>query len=169
MGVSVMIIRPIQVNDAERFVELSKKIDESGFMLYEPGERETPVEQQRKSIERILSVKKSIFFVAEVENKLVGFIAALGGDLKRNQHSAYLVLGILEDFQGQGIATKLFNRLFEWAKEVEITRLELTVIKDNAKAFNLYRKMGFVLEGEKVHSLIINGQPVNEYYLYKLL
>lgn len=164
-----MIIRPIQVNDAEGFVELSKKIDESGFMLYEPGERETTVEQQRKSIERILSEKKSIFFVAEFENKLVGFIAALGGDLKRNQHSAYLVLGVLENYQGQGIATKLFNRVFEWAKEVEITRLELTVIKDNTKAFNLYRKMGFVLEGEKVYSLIINGQPVNEYYLYKLL
>jgi hypothetical protein len=29
--------------------------------------------------------------------------------------------------------------------------------------------MGFILEGEKVHSLIINGEPVNEYYLYKLL
>lgn len=54
-------------------------------------------------------------------------------------------------------------------KEIEISRLELTVIKDNIKAFNLYRKMGFILEGEKVHSLIINGEPVNEYYLYKLL
>ncbi|RKO61454.1 hypothetical protein Cdeb_01403 [Caldibacillus debilis GB1] len=43
------------------------------------------------------------------------------------------------------------------------SRPELTVIKDNEKAFNLYRKMGFVLEGEKVHSLIINGKPVNEY------
>jgi RimJ/RimL family protein N-acetyltransferase len=164
-----MIIRQIHVNDAEGFVELSKKIDESGFMLYEPGERKTTIEQQRKSIGRILSEKKSIFFVAEVENKLVGFIAALGGDLKRNRHSAYLVLGVLEYYQGQGIATKLFNKVFEWAKEVEVARLELTVIKDNTKAFNLYRKMGFVLEGEKVHSLIINGQPVNEYYLYKLL
>ncbi|WP_080848103.1 GNAT family N-acetyltransferase [Cytobacillus gottheilii] len=164
-----MIIRSIQANDAEGFVELSKKIDESGFMLYEPGERRTTVEQQRISIERILSEKKSIIFVAEIENKLVGFIAALGKDLIRNQHSAYLVLGILEDYQGQGIATKLFDRVFEWAKELEISRLELTVIKDNTKAFNLYRKMGFILEGEKVHSLIINGQPVNEYYLYKLL
>ena len=167
--IAQIIIRPISVNDAANFVELSKKIDESGFMMYEPGERQTSVEQQKKSIERIQSETNSIFFVAEVENKLVGFIAALGGDLKRNQHSAYLVLGILEDYQGQGIATQLFHRIFEWAKEVEISRLELTVIKDNIKAFNLYRKMGFILEGEKVHSLIINGKPVNEYYLYKLL
>ncbi|MBD8069696.1 GNAT family N-acetyltransferase [Bacillus sp. PS06] len=164
-----MIIRPIEVGDAEDFLALSKKIDESGFMLFEPGERETTVEQQRKSIERISGEKRSVIFVAEVENKLAGFIAALGGNLKRNQHSAYLVLGVQEDYQGQGIATKLFEQMFEWANQLGISRLELTVIKDNTKAFNLYRKMGFILEGEKIHSLIIDGKPVNEYYLYKLL
>lgn len=164
-----MIIRTIAESDAESFLTLCNKIDESGFMLYEPGERKTTVEQQENAIEKILSKKKSTLFVAEVENELVGFIGVLGSDLKRNQHSAYLALGVLEDYQGQGIATQLFNRVFEWAKEMEILRLELTVIKDNIKAFNLYRKMGFILEGEKVHSLIINGKPVNEYYLYKLL
>lgn len=164
-----MIIRPIEVSDAENFLELSKKIDESGFMLFEPGEKQTTVEQQRKFIERTLSEQKSIFFVAEIENKIVGFIAALGSNLKRNQHSANLVIGVLEDYRGQGVATKLFNRVFEWAKEVKISRLGLTVIKDNTKAFNLYKKMGFVLEGEKVQSLKINGEFVNEYYLYKLL
>ncbi|MDA7026475.1 GNAT family N-acetyltransferase [Bacillus sp. CLL-7-23] len=164
-----MIIRPIVGSDAQQFLELSNKLDESGFMLYEPGERKTTVEEQRKSIERIQFEKKSIFFVAEVDNKIVGFIAAIGGKVKRNQHSAYLVLGVLEEYQGQGIATKLFHQVFKWAKEVKISRLELTVMKDNIKAFNLYRKEGFMLEGEKVHSLIINGKPVNEYYLYKLL
>jgi ribosomal protein S18 acetylase RimI-like enzyme len=164
-----MIIRPIEVSDAENFLELSKKIDESGFMLFEPGERQTTVEQQKKSIERILSEPNTIFFVAEIENKLVGFIAAIGSNLKRNRHSANIVLGVLEDYRGQGIAIKLFNNVFEWAKEVGISRLGLTVIKENNRAFNLYRKMGFISEGEKVHSLKINGEFVNEYYLYKLL
>lgn len=164
-----MILRPIEVSDAENFLELSKKIDESGFMLFEPGERQTTVEQQRKSIERILSEPNTIFFVAEIENKLVGFMAVIGSNLKRNRHSANIVLGVLDDYRGQGIATKLFNKAFEWAKEVGISRLGLTVIKDNNKAFNLYRKMGFVLEGERLHSLKINGVFVNEYYLYKLI
>lgn len=164
-----MKIRSIEVNDAENFVKLCKKIDESGYMLFEPGERKTTVEQQQYSIERILTDKRSTFFVAEIEQNLVGYLAALGGDLKRNKHSAYLVLGVLEEYQGRGIATALFKNTFEWAKQNEITRLELTVIKENVKAFNLYRKMGFVLEGEKVHSLMVNGKPVNEYYLYKLI
>lgn len=164
-----MIIRPIEVSDAENFLELCKKIDESGFMLYEPGERQTTVELQRNAIERILSEKNTIFLVAENENKLVGFIAALGNNLKRNRHSANLVLGVLEEYRGQGIATTLFNKVFEWAKEVEISRLGHTVIKENNKAFNLYKKMGFILEGERAQSLKMNGEFVNEYYLYKLI
>ncbi|WP_257984290.1 GNAT family N-acetyltransferase [Neobacillus cucumis] len=133
------------------------------------GERQTTVEQQRKSIERSLSEQNSIFFVAEIENKLVGFIAVIGSNLNRNRHSANIVLSVLEDYRGQGMATKLFNKVFEWAKEVGILRLGLTVIKDNKKAFNLYSKMGFGLEGERVQSSKINGEFVNEYYLYKLL
>lgn len=164
-----MIIRPIELEDAESFLQLSKRIDESNFMLYEPGEKKRTIEQQKEIIEGIFSKKKSMIFVAETDDRLVGFIEVLGSSLKRIKHSAYLVLGVLEEYQGKGIATQLFNRVFEWAMENEITRLELTVIKDNDKAFNLYRKKGFVLEGEKVHSLMINGKPVNEYYLYKLL
>lgn len=44
-GRTIMIIRPIEASDVEDFLKLSKKIDESGFMLYEPGEREMTVEQ----------------------------------------------------------------------------------------------------------------------------
>lgn len=57
----------------------------------------------------------------------------------------------------------------EWAKNKGMTRLGLTVIKNNKKAFHLYRKLGFSLEGEKINSLMINGRPMNEYYMYKLL
>ncbi|MFK4998455.1 GNAT family N-acetyltransferase [Bacillus sp. N9] len=39
----------------------------------------------------------------------------------------------------------------------------------NERATKLYKKLGFEVEGEKVQSLVINGQPVNELYLYKLL
>jgi ribosomal protein S18 acetylase RimI-like enzyme len=164
-----VIIRPINIYDAENYLYLSKKVDESNFMLYEPGEKKTTVEQQTKFIERILSEENSTVIVAEMNGQLAGFLCALGSSLIRNRHSAYLVLGVLEEYRGQGIATNLFQHIYTWAKERNITRLELTVIKNNDKAFNLYRKMGFVIEGEKVNSLIINGEPVNEYYLYKLL
>ena len=39
------MIRPIEMNDAEKFVKISKSIDESEFMLFEPVERKTTIEQ----------------------------------------------------------------------------------------------------------------------------
>lgn len=164
-----MIIRTIELNDTAKYLELNKAIDESGFMLYEPGEKQITYEQQRKVIERILTDDNSTMLVADIDNQLAGFIAAIGSNLKRTQHRATIVIGVHESFQGKGIATKLFEHLFAWAKKSAIIRLELTVIKENHKAYNLYRKVGFILEGEKVHSLMINGEPMNEYCLYKLL
>ncbi|SFA94769.1 Protein N-acetyltransferase, RimJ/RimL family [Lentibacillus halodurans] len=164
-----MIIRPIEINDAEEFLELNRRIDESGFMLHEPGERKTTVEQQKQAIERISFEERSALFVAELDKSLAGFIAVFGGKMKRDQHSAYLALGVHDAFHGRGIATKLIKYVFEWAEETGISRLELTVIKDNVKAINLYEKMGFRVEGEKVHSLMIDGSPANEYYMYKLV
>lgn len=164
-----MIIRLIKPNDAADFLELVKKVDESGTMLYEPGERQTTLKQQSRIIDNILADKYSDFLVAEIDEELVGYMMLQGNKAKRQQHVAYLVLGVDEAFQGLGIATKLFETAFVWAKRNKITRLELTVIKNNVKAISLYKKMGFVLEGEKIHSLMIDGKPVNEYYLYKLL
>lgn len=164
-----MKIRTIELKDTKNYLNLNKKIDESGFMLYEPGEKQITLEQQEKFIEKILADNRSIMLVAEVEEELAGFIAAIGNNLKRTQHRAYIVIGLLEEFRGKGIGKSLFEQLFIWAKQNGITRLELTVIKENDRAFNLYRKMGFVLEGEKVHSLMIEGAPTNEYYLYKIL
>ncbi|QCR32723.1 GNAT family N-acetyltransferase [Lysinibacillus sp. SGAir0095] len=164
-----MQIRTIELRDTRNYLDLNKKIDESGFMLYEPGEKQITFEQQEKFIERVLADHRSTMLVAEVDAQLAGFIAAIGNNLERTKHRASIVIGLLEEFRGQGIGKSLFEQIFMWAKEANITRLELTVIKENQRAFNLYRKMGFVLEGEKVHSLMINGKPMNEYYLYKLL
>lgn len=94
IGEKTMIIRPVRIEDAEDFIGLSKAIDGSGFMLFEPGERKTTIEQQKKFFEKILAEKHSIFFVAESEGKLAGFIAALGSDLVRNRHSTTVVLGV---------------------------------------------------------------------------
>lgn len=163
------MIRTIDLSDTKNYLALNKKIDESGFMLYEPGEKQINFNQQRKIIEGILEADNSTMFVAEVDDRLVGFIAAIGSNLKRIQHRATIVIGVEESFQGKGIATNLFEHLFNWAKKTGIKRLDLTVMKENYKAHRLYQKLGFILEGEKVHSLMINGEPRNEYYLYKLL
>jgi len=63
----------------------------------------------------------------------------------------------------------LFHRLADWAKQQHIHRLELTVMTHNTVGIALYKKQGFAIEGTKRHSLLINGQYVDEFYMSKLL
>ncbi|MGG1397515.1 GNAT family N-acetyltransferase [Bacillus salipaludis] len=166
-----MLIREIKPEDAENLINLIKQVEtEANFMLMEAGERKTTPEQQRKQIERIEQQSNSTIFIAEQEEgKLVGYLIAIGGSLKRTKHSAYLVIGILEEYRAQGIGTALFQSLEEWVKNHNISRLELSVVTQNNAGVALYKKSGFEIEGTKRNSLVIDGMPFNEYYMSKLL
>ncbi len=43
-------IRQLKEEDAVQFLELNKQLDDTGYMLYDPGERQMNVEEQHKAI-----------------------------------------------------------------------------------------------------------------------
>ncbi|MGE7763256.1 N-acetyltransferase family protein [Peribacillus sp. NPDC097895] len=165
-----MLIREIKPEDAESFDLLMKQVEtEADFMLMEPGERKGSPEQQRKWLERVDKESNSTVLVAEQGGQLVGYLAVIGGDTRRTNHSAYLVIGILKEYTGRGIGTTLFQRLEEWAVIHNILRLELTVVIQNEAGVSLYKKMGFEIEGIKRNSLVINDTLFDQYFMSKLL
>jgi len=148
-----MNIRVIRESDSEQFLLLGKSLDEeTQFMMLEPGERTLTIEEQAQRIKSILSQDNQIIFVVEHENRLVGFLGAYGGSFHRNRHCAYIVIGIMQDYGGQGIGKQLFETLEKWAIDHELHRLELTVMRHNERAIHLYQKMGYKLEGVKQDS-----------------
>ena len=164
-----MKIRKLKVNDAQNFIELNKKLDaETQFLLLEPGERQTTLEEQKK---RIRNFKSSgvIIFVMENEKELMGFIGGKKGTFLRKKHCLSIAVGILQKYTNKGYGRKLFTKMEEWAKENNIYRLELTVRIDNQIAISLYKKMGFNVEGKKISSLKINDAYYDEYYMSKLI
>jgi len=169
VGAVIMIYRKIEIGDGEKYLKLMKQLDiETSFMLYEPKERKTTVNEMEKKIEQI-NATGGVLIGAEVNNELVGFISASRVPLNRIKHSVHLVMGVLSKESGKGIATGLFNELIGWAKKNNIKRLELTVMKHNKRAIGLYKKIGFEIEGIKKNSLIIDKQYVDEYYMGMIL
>jgi len=166
----MIITRKIKEGDAEEFLSLCRKVDaETLFMMFEPGERPTTIEEQRSEIGEILLRDNQTIFVAENDGQLIGYLAAYGGKYKRNRQTAYIITGILQGFTSQGIGTRLFEEMERWAKRKDIHRLELNVMVHNEAALALYRKMGFEIEGKKKHSLLINNTYADEYWMAKLL
>jgi RimJ/RimL family protein N-acetyltransferase len=165
-----MNIIEVRIEGAEKLMNLIKEVEASAdYMLMEPGERQSTLEQQRKMIARIQKQENTVILAAENDGRLVGYLMAIGGSVKRTRHSAYLVAGILKDFRGQGVGTALFQSIVEWAKNHDVSRLELTAVTSNTAGIALYQKSGFEIEGTKRNSLIINGELHSEYYMSKLL
>ena len=46
----------------------------------------------------------------------MGYLRAERGEFHRNFHTAYIVVGVLKEYQGKGIGTTFFENLEKWAK-----------------------------------------------------
>ena len=164
--------RKLKVDESQMFWDLMNQLDnETKYMLYEPGERKEKA-SDISQIENLITKSlqgDDLLLVAVDNDQLVGYISAQRGDLNRIMHSAYIVVGILKDHANKGIGTNFFKYLDRWAVDKNISRLELTVICENDIARHLYEKSGFVIEGTKRNSVLVDGKFLDEYYMAKLI
>lgn len=162
-------IREAVSTDAEQLAKVMRNAEESGYMLFDPGEREIILEPFAKFIETTNKQEKSRVFIASEKERILGYLIVQSEKPRRISHRAYIVIGIHSDSRGKGIGKALFLHLIAWAKKVNLHRLDLTVIAENESAVALYKKMGFEIEGVKRDSLLINDKYMDEYYMSKLI
>lgn len=165
---NIMIIRPVDLDDARAIIRLYQDIDaESNFMLFGKDERKMTVQSIRKRIGEWKKSANSGMFVGILNGEFAGFVALIAGPAPRAHHRASLVIGVRQAYYGQNVGTSLMKKAETWAHEVGITRLELTVVEKNERAMGLYKKMGYSIEGNRPNSLLIDGSYVNEFYMGK--
>ena len=163
-------IRHITTDDAATFSAHMKQLDqETPYMVFEPDERQTTVEQMREMLQKTVKAENKTILVAADGDTIVGHIAVLGGSYRRIRHKGHIVIGILDGYTGQKLGTRLFEAAEIWARQVGLTRLELTVMAHNQRGIALYEKMGFIIEGKHPLAMMVAGQPVEEYSMGKLL
>ncbi|GEN53051.1 GNAT family N-acetyltransferase [Halobacillus faecis] len=164
------MIKTAKVYDAEAYQKLIEQLEsESDFLLYGKSERKSTIEQVEGLIQKIEKEENSTIFLSKLNGGVNGHVTVFGGGAPRTLHTANVITGVLKEFHGQGVAKELFNRLFQWAEEKGVTRLELTVMVHNERAVRFYERMGFEKEGVKRQSLMINGSPIDEYVMAKIL
>lgn len=166
----MITIRTATPDDAAAFLALRQHIDqETRYMMLEPGERQSTVEQERERLINIAKADNKQTFLVEDDGQLVGWLWANGGDYRRNHHMVHIVIGIREAYTGRGIGARLFEACEQWARAKNLHRLELTVMTHNARGIALYKKMGFEIEGTAKHQMKVDGEYVDLYTMAKLL
>lgn len=166
----ILVIRPVDLEDARSIINLYKTIDsESDFMLFGKDERKMTVQSIRKRIGEWKKSFNSSMFVGILNGEFAGFVALIGGPAPRASHRASLVIGVRQNFHGKNVGTSLMKKAESWAKEIDIQRIELSVVESNDRAIALYKKMGYSVEGTRTNSLKINDEYINEFYMGKTI
>lgn len=87
----------------------------------------------------------------------------------RLRHSASIGIMVHSDYQGNGIGCKLMETLLDVSDNwLMLVRVELSVFIDNQKAIELYKKLGFEIEGTKRKAGTRGGQYIDEYIMARL-
>lgn len=163
-----MKIRKCRINDANNMLKMLLELDkETEYMLFEADERPNDINRVKEMINQSVN-GDNLLLIATEDDNIIGFLSVQRGILRKIKHTAYIVVGIREKFRGKGIGKRLFIDLDLWAKENNISRLELTVMCPNSIAKKLYEKNGFQIEGTKRNSIFMNGKYIDEYYMAKI-
>lgn len=141
-------IRSAVKRDARSLSELRLQIDgETENMDREKGEAFIDQEGFERIIETDTNHPRHLFLVAEVEDQVVGYSRCEGSDLKRFIHKVEFGVGVQKDFWGYGIGKNLMKESIFWADTNGITKMVLNVLETNGNAIELYKKLGFEIEG----------------------
>ncbi len=146
----MLIIRPLEIGDKEQMLRLMKefwidhnrgRVISDGLMKYE--ELKNASETMESEFQEYLNW---IGFVAEDDNQLIGFIF---GRIKEKAHKVIDKEGYVEEFfvtermRGNGIGTKLFDKIIEEFKSKGCKSLGTDAYASNTKALEYYKKLGF--------------------------
>lgn len=161
-----MEIRKIEPSDTKQFVDFYNKLaEETDYLMFTADEVSDKADQEEKFIKKYNDYKQ--VFIAVDGDEIVGYLGIKRSHLEKLMHRAKFTVGVLEDHQRQGIATKLIEFAEDWAKEQDVKRLELTVITENEPAIALFEKTGFEKEGTRKDAVNINDDYYDEYFMAK--
>lgn len=97
----------------------------------------------------------------ENENKILGLVSLTNINYLNQSAIFHIMIGN-EEYQGKGIGTFATKEILNHAfKNLNINRIELSVIESNIRAIKLYEKVGFIREGTKRKSIFKNGEFID--------
>ena len=167
-----VIIRDATPGDAESLIEIILQIvREKLYMMREPEEAIYTKEGEVINIENLINSEGTLYIVAEVGNKVVGYLDFKNGALKRTKHAGILSIYILKEYRELGIGKLLLQSLINWAEKNQlIEKITLAVFLTNERAIGLYKKLGFIEEGRCPKDMKLkDGSYIDSLLMYKFV
>lgn len=119
-------IRLVREKDLQKIYEIEIKSFKTPYSFF--------------TLQTLFWFNRECFYVAELEEKVVGFIV---GDLRSYSHGHVVSIAVDDQYRGKGIGTCLMKTLVEKFKKMGVKIVRLEVAVSNTAAQSIYKKMGF--------------------------
>lgn len=162
-------LRNSHPDDALAFLAYAKRIMGEGFhSVTEPEEFNISEAQERAWIQGLLDNPSALMVVAEHQGQIIGEINFQALAQRRLQHTGNLAMSVHHAWRRKGIGLLLLQTLLDWASaHPHLEKVSLSVVATNDKAINLYRKLGFQMEGNRPREVKFGpGHYADVYLMY---
>jgi RimJ/RimL family protein N-acetyltransferase len=154
-------IRLLAENDKEGLFQMFSSMSEEALQW-------SMAPYTREGIDRWISnISNLISLVAEHGNRIVGYTQIYRFSQPRRKGIGEQLIYLHQDFHNVGLGTAMMEKLLQLAKKKGMHKIDLSVVADNKAAIQLYRKLGFTVEGvskdsyfggdQKYHDLVNMG------------
>jgi ribosomal protein S18 acetylase RimI-like enzyme len=114
-------------------------------------------------------IESRIFFVATINDEVIGWVHLRHMDLEKLSHTAQLTVGVLKEYRGHGIGSHLLERGLEWAAQQGFEKIENALPATNEQAIEFLEDRGFRKEAVREDHYKLNGDYVDEVMMAKNL
>ena len=105
----------------------------------------TNIEEQRNWFSKYGKDKSKKFFTIMVDNKPIGLVGL--SNITKNSADLFVMIGE-KKYKSLGIGKKATQFIIDYAfDDLNLSKLNLEVIKNNLVAINLYKTLGFIEKG----------------------
>ncbi|HEY0740960.1 MAG TPA: GNAT family protein [Chryseosolibacter sp.] len=157
--------RLAQERDLQPVFELYMEPSANAFLTFDP----MSIQDFDPTFKSMLADKN--LYVSESAEKVIATYRLIQ---KAHRQSHILYLGgftIDKSYKGRGLGFQILEHIKKEAQSRQMKRVELTVDTENVIAINLYRKIGFEIEGKLKNNyrLATTGKYYDEYLMALLL
>ena len=136
---------------------------------YIEGETLADVVESENVLFRHNELMKRVFFVATIHGDVVGWVHINAPELKKLEHTAELTLGVIDEYRGHGIGSKLLDHGVDWALDHDFEKLYNSVPATNDRAIEFLESRGWETEAVREDHYRIDDEYVDEVMMAKRL
>jgi L-amino acid N-acyltransferase YncA len=158
-----VIISEASKKDAQLMIDFYNVVGgETDFLSFGKNEFVKNLTDYESFLEATREEANSIILLAEIDNKIVGIASINSSPKARFKHVGEFGIVISQQYCGLGLGRKFMDCLIEWANANGITKkISLVTNENNYKAMELYKKVGFEVEGILKKDNCTNGVYAN--------